>query len=1058
MLTVSDLNALLDCDPELASEYLEQDWLLQAADDWAPQAQDDCWSFCFEDGMTMVDKMKVGTEYDVLVALGAEEGTDVAQGVWYRHREEGSGAEHTLSWSQVAHRVLCGRNADGVDGTSNDGSVDLYDPNGFSQTCWQRWFESSDIIGAIPEALVLGIDGLTGPGIGRDVLKKLSAGSYNTLPAFRSEAIRAVTQLTWEKFGRYFVLLRFVLMILVYVPLHIFVLGRNDAELEEMRERLWHGSQPLKIHSLAHATARDLVEIDIVGGALGGFMDEMLSFTGALALVLIVSTLAMLHEEVWYAIIFKPEVHFKDMTNVLLLAQPIFTLGAIALVLLGLPYATVIAVIANILMWLRVLHYFQGIPIFGFMVYLIFESAKDMIPFLSLLIIILFAFASSWRPWAIVKPENMGEWMESEVNPLSAIPTGVLRSFLMLNGDWDMDEMSSSAFPWMSQMIFFFFVIVGPIVMINILIAILASTYDSVMDSQREVRHRALRRCSAQCAHARAWREEEIELELQLELPEARAHPFPPSPVCASRAFLLPASLSRHALPSTPRQVLLQLQLHETLALEHIYDYYEVACMRCCHRCLHHKDDLSDDEIERLYSCFPGRKPRWLHVLREDEGVDKASDEARHNTVTTKLDDHMDKVDTGHDSIGSQILTIANLLKKTVKEQEKTLARITANQAVLEARLTRIAQSGGVGDGGEGGADGLTIGLQTTIKQGEDIAIARRAKSFREGAQSIIIGQRLSAPVRGAEDRILSQSETDTSTEEDEGSAADEWRTSRSMVDVHAEVAQLPLPPFTPTDNAMTPKAKSGGGTPDSLDDELAAPEVSTHIVLYISWSRLFSSRLVSSCRRLVARSGLRRPSLSLSLSFSLSLSLSLALVRSPTCRRSSLITCTHIWYSCHFPLLISPVRSPHAPQPALPTPDHHASLWTADHASPAARASGAAARSPSSPPQLLSVETANPLSVLLAAPTPAGRPQPVTPRYTPPTGASAMERGALAATKGSAEARCVRLRAAHAHCPMPNAPPLPRETARSPSARFSSLTVVSPVHQLPSSPQRRTP
>ena len=60
MLTVGDLNALLDCDPELASEYLEQEWLLQSADAWAPQAQDDCWSFNFEDGMTMMDKMKVG--------------------------------------------------------------------------------------------------------------------------------------------------------------------------------------------------------------------------------------------------------------------------------------------------------------------------------------------------------------------------------------------------------------------------------------------------------------------------------------------------------------------------------------------------------------------------------------------------------------------------------------------------------------------------------------------------------------------------------------------------------------------------------------------------------------------------------------------------------------------------------------------------------------------------------------------------------------------------------------------------------------------------------------
>ena len=273
------------------------------------------------------------------------------------------------------------------------------------------------------------------------------------------------------------------------------------------------------------------------------------------------------------------------------------------------------------------------------MVYLISESAKDMMPFLSLLIIILFAFASSWRPWAIANPdpETMGEWMESEVNPLSHIPTGVLRSFLMLSGDWDMDEISSSDYPWMSQMIFFVFVTVGPIVMLNILIAILADTYGSVMESQREV--------------------------------------------------------------------LLQLQLHETLALEAIYDWYETKLMRCCHNCLRPgSEEMTDMQIERTYSCFPGRKPRWLHVLREDEDEDSDAPEVQHKSITTKLDNAFTRAGANAGDITQMLAEI----KRTLEKQGDQIQAIIETQidieegeeAIMEGEIDISNQIGGLAPGG----------------------------------------------------------------------------------------------------------------------------------------------------------------------------------------------------------------------------------------------------------------------------------------------------------------------------------------------------------------------
>lgn len=103
----------------------------------------------------------------------------------------------------------------------------------------------------------------------------------------------------------------------------------------------------------------------------------------------------------------------------------------------------------------------------------------------------------------------------------------------MLFGDWDLDTVTDSDFPAVAQLLFFAFVLIGPLVMLNIVIAILGNTFDSVMDSKNEV--------------------------------------------------------------------LLQLQLHETLALEHIYDAYL--------GCLCGKQRVLRDEV--------GRKPRWLHILRE---------------------------------------------------------------------------------------------------------------------------------------------------------------------------------------------------------------------------------------------------------------------------------------------------------------------------------------------------------------------------------------------------------------------------------------------------------
>ena len=80
------------------------------------------------------------------------------------------------------------------------------------------------------------------------------------------------------------------------------------------------------------------------------------------------------------------------------LAGPLVTIAAIATKFFSVEHASILAVAANALLWLRVINYFQGVPMFGFMVFLILESIKDIVPFMTLLFVILAAFATSLQP------------------------------------------------------------------------------------------------------------------------------------------------------------------------------------------------------------------------------------------------------------------------------------------------------------------------------------------------------------------------------------------------------------------------------------------------------------------------------------------------------------------------------------------------------------------------------------------------------------------------------------------------------------------------------------
>ena len=249
-LTVSDLDALLDTDPGIAAEFLEQPWLLQPAEVWAPQADDNCLSYLFDDADSdfalFLRKLMLGTDADPLVIVGQEYGRDVQSQLWYRHQH----------MDEIGGEGSSGRALPGIDHSGEQrGVLSRYcgsccgwfcGCNGLTR-CLKWYFQSDDIIGAIPEAHVMGIDGLSGPGVGRSVLKKLAAMGAPTLPAFRSEAMRAVVQHTWVSFGRYAVLGRWILTMALYVPLHVAVLSRHDQHrkftlVPDSERRVWQVS------------------------------------------------------------------------------------------------------------------------------------------------------------------------------------------------------------------------------------------------------------------------------------------------------------------------------------------------------------------------------------------------------------------------------------------------------------------------------------------------------------------------------------------------------------------------------------------------------------------------------------------------------------------------------------------------------------------------------------------------------------------------------------------------------------------------------------------------
>jgi len=122
--------------------------------------------------------------------------------------------------------------------------------------------------------------------------------------------------------------------------------------------------------------------------------------------------------------------------------------------------------------WLNVLPYMRGIRSTAPLVMMLVEICKDVLPFMLILLIVLIGFGIVF--WILLQPAQGFESLYDAF--FSTFLWGVL-------GEFDVVVLQSSDSPQFVRMIFVVFVMLLLVICLNLLIALLGSSHERVMDS-----------------------------------------------------------------------------------------------------------------------------------------------------------------------------------------------------------------------------------------------------------------------------------------------------------------------------------------------------------------------------------------------------------------------------------------------------------------------------------------------------------------------------------------------------------------------------------------------
>lgn len=130
---------------------------------------------------------------------------------------------------------------------------------------------------------------------------------------------------------------------------------------------------------------------------------------------------------------------------------------------------------ASMILWMKFLYYLRTQKQFGYLIRMITQVIKDMIPFLVVMLVLIIAFSES-----IYSLDNNKFEEELTFGTFFDAQTFV---FFNAMGELNMEGFESDSIAWT---LFFLCAMINLIVMLNLLIAIISETYDKVASTQDE--------------------------------------------------------------------------------------------------------------------------------------------------------------------------------------------------------------------------------------------------------------------------------------------------------------------------------------------------------------------------------------------------------------------------------------------------------------------------------------------------------------------------------------------------------------------------------------------
>lgn len=136
----------------------------------------------------------------------------------------------------------------------------------------------------------------------------------------------------------------------------------------------------------------------------------------------------------------------------------------------------IIASICCCLIWWKFLYFFQPYRATGPLILMIFEIIKDICFFIFVLLMVLFGFTNTFY---VLFNEKYTKG-NVEVESFNTYEKSLITTFSMMLGEFDIDCFYSSDMQFLSLFLFVVFMLIVLIILINMLIAIMADSFDRI--------------------------------------------------------------------------------------------------------------------------------------------------------------------------------------------------------------------------------------------------------------------------------------------------------------------------------------------------------------------------------------------------------------------------------------------------------------------------------------------------------------------------------------------------------------------------------------------------